>query len=115
LNEEMTKRELKALVAKVMEISEHDVAVKFIDDIKSLGFEFVTKSGISWGMEDLSVPVEKQKIIDEAEEKVEVVKQQYNMGLLTEEERKIRVIEIWNDAKNTITDLVRGGMDKEGP
>ena len=115
LNEEMTKKELKALVAKVMEISEHDVAVKFIDDIKSLGFEFVTKSGISWGMNDLSVPVEKQDIMNAAEEKVEVVKQQYNMGLLTEEERKTRVIEIWNDTKNTITDLVRGGMDKEGP
>ncbi len=115
LNDEMTKKELKALVAKVMEISEHEVAVKFIDDIKSLGFEFVTKSGISWGMNDLSVPIEKRDIMNAAEEKVEVVKQQYNMGLLTEEERKTRVIEIWNDTKNTITDLVRGGMDKEGP
>jgi DNA-directed RNA polymerase subunit beta' len=114
LNEEMTKKELKALVAKVMEISEHEAAVKFIDDIKSLGFEFVTKSGISWGMEDLTVPERKAEIINEAESKIEVVKQQYNMGLLTEEERKTRVIEIWNDAKNTITDLVRESMDKEG-
>jgi DNA-directed RNA polymerase subunit beta' len=115
LNEEMTKKELKSLVAKVMEIAEHEEAVKFIDDIKSLGFEFVTKSGISWGMEDLTVPVEKKSLMDAAESKVETVKQQYNMGLLTEEERKTRVIEIWNDTKNTITDLVRGSMDKEGP
>ncbi len=115
LNEEMTKKELKALVAKVMETSGHDEAVRFIDDIKSLGFEFVTKSGISWGMEDLTVPAEKQRLMAEAEEKVEVVKQQYNMGLLTEEERKVRVIEIWNNTKNTITELVRGSMDKEGP
>ncbi len=115
LNEEMTKKELKALVAKVMEISGHEEAVRFIDDIKNLGFEFVTKSGISWGMEDLTVPSEKRDIMNKSESKVETVKQQYNMGLLTEEERKTRVIEIWNDAKNTITDLVRGSMDKEGP
>lgn len=115
LNEEMTKKELKALVAKVMEISGQDEAVKFIDNIKSLGFEFVTKSGISWGMEDLTVPGEKEAMMAEAENKVETVKQQYNAGLLTEEERKTRVIEVWNDTKNKITDSIRETIDKEGP
>jgi DNA-directed RNA polymerase subunit beta' len=114
LNEEMTKKELKALVGKVMEVAGHEEVVKFIDDIKDLGFNFVTKSGISWGMKDLTLPEEKKMILDKAEEQVTLVKQQYNMGLLTEEERKTKVIEIWNETKNIITDSIRKSIDKEG-
>ncbi|MFZ2975981.1 MAG: DNA-directed RNA polymerase subunit beta' [Candidatus Moraniibacteriota bacterium] len=115
VNEEMTKKELKFLVAKVLEVSGREVAAVFVDEIKNLGFRSVTKSGISWGMKDLSVPTNKKEIMNNAEEKVEVVKKQFNMGLLTEEERKNKVIEIWNDSKNKITDAVRSSMDKEGP
>jgi DNA-directed RNA polymerase subunit beta' len=115
INYEMTKKELKILVARVLETKGQEEAALFVDRIKNLGFESVTNSGISWGMDDLSVPENKKAIMAEAETQVELVKKQYNMGLLTEEERKGKVIEIWNDTKNKITDLVRAGMDKEGP
>jgi DNA-directed RNA polymerase subunit beta' len=114
-NMEMTKKELKLLVAKVLETCGTDATAKFVDEIKNMGFASVTKSGISWGMDDLKVPEGKKDILAAAEEKVTVIKQQYNMGLLTEDERKGKVIEIWSDAKNKITDLVRNSMDKEGP
>lgn len=114
VNSEMTKKELKGLVGKVLEICGQEETAKFVDRIKDLGFGAVTKSGISWGMGDLSVPEDKKETLKSAEEKVEVIKKQYNMGLLTEEERKNKVIEIWNDAKNKITDSVRESMDKEG-
>jgi DNA-directed RNA polymerase subunit beta' len=115
INGEMTKKELKVLVGRVLEIKGTDETAIFVDRIKDLGFSAVTKSGISWGMDDLKIPKDKEEILTLAEEKVEVIKKQYNMGLLTEEERKGKVIEIWNDAKNKITDSVRGSMDKEGP
>jgi len=115
INEEMTKKELKSLVARVLQVAGLEKTAKFVDKIKDLGFESVTKSGISWGMRDLQVPELKKEILISAEEKVEVVKKQYNMGLLTEEERKGQVIEVWNDAKNKITDAVRASIDKEGP
>jgi DNA-directed RNA polymerase subunit beta' len=115
INAEMTKKELKSLVAKVMEVVGRDEAACFADRLKDLGFESVTKSGISWGMNDLEVPAEKGGIMQKAEEEVETIKKQYNMGLLTEEERKGQVIEVWNNAKNKITDAVRNSMDKEGP
>ena len=115
VNAEMTKKELKNLVAQVLEKCGRDETAVFVDRIKDLGFQSVTKSGISWGMEDLAVPKNKGEILDKAEEDVETVKKQYNMGLLTEEERKNKVIEIWNGAKNKITDEVRASMDKEGP
>jgi len=114
INEEMTKKELKSLVAKVLEVNGPKETALFVDRIKDLGFEAVTKSGISWGMRDLNVPAEKKDILHAANEKVNVIKQQYNMGLLTESERKGQVIEIWNDAKNKITDAVRSSIDKEG-
>jgi DNA-directed RNA polymerase subunit beta' len=115
INEEMTKKELKGLVGQVLAKCGQAEAALFVDKIKDLGFAAVTQSGISWGMDDLKVPVGKKEVMAEAEKKVDVVKKQYNMGLLTEEERKSKVIEIWNDAKNKITDMVRGSMDKEGP
>jgi DNA-directed RNA polymerase subunit beta' len=114
INSEMTKKELKMLVAKVLEVCGRDATAIFVDQIKDLGFESVTKSGISWGMDDLKIPADKKEVLDKAEIEVETIKKQYNMGLLTEEERKNRVIEIWNEAKNKITDAVRAGMDKEG-
>ncbi|MDP1884168.1 MAG: DNA-directed RNA polymerase subunit beta', partial [Candidatus Moranbacteria bacterium] len=115
VNYEMTKKELKMLVAKVLEVCGAEETALFADEIKNLGFASVTKSGISWGMDDLTVPASKKDIMKDAEAAVEVIKQQFNMGLLTESERKGQVIEIWNNAKNKITDAVRAGFDKEGP
>jgi DNA-directed RNA polymerase subunit beta' len=114
INNEMTKKELKSLVGKVLEICGQEETANFVDRVKNLGFNAVTKSGLSWGMDDLIVPGDKKEILAQAEDKVDVIKKQYNMGLLTEEERKNKVIEIWNDAKNKITDSVRNSMDKEG-
>ncbi len=115
LNQEMTKKELKSLVAQVLEVCGLDETAEFVDKIKNLGFSSVTKSGISWGMDDLSIPESKKDILTKAEEEVENTKKQYNMGLLTDAERKSKVIEVWNDAKNQITDKVREEIDKEGP
>ncbi|HPN96419.1 MAG TPA: DNA-directed RNA polymerase subunit beta' [Candidatus Moranbacteria bacterium] len=115
INYEMTKKELKLLVGMILGSYGKEEAAVFVDKIKDLGFESVTKSGISWGMDDLMVPADKKEVMNEAEQKVDLVKKQYNMGLLTEEERKSKVIEVWNEAKNKITDLVRSSMDKEGP
>ncbi|MFZ2188660.1 MAG: DNA-directed RNA polymerase subunit beta' [Candidatus Moraniibacteriota bacterium] len=114
-NYETTKKELKSLVARVLEVCGQEATAIFVDEIKNLGFASVTKSGISWGMDDLNVPTDKKAIMDEAEKQVDVVKKQYNLGLLTEGERKGKVIEIWNETKNRITDRVRESMDKEGP
>ena len=115
INEELTKKELRGIMARMLEEIGQDETAIFADKLKDLGFSSVTKSGISWGMDDLVVPPEKERILEEAEVKVTEVKGQYNMGLLTNEERKNRVIEIWNTAKNEITDAVRSGLDKEGP
>lgn len=115
INEEMTKKELKKVTSRILDIVGLDAAAEFIDRVKNLGFEAVSVSGISWGMDDLQVPEKKIGIIKNAEEKIITINGQYAMGLLTNEERKVRTIETWNEAKNSITDAVRESLDKEGP
>ncbi len=115
VNEEFVKKSLNGVMARMLEEAGQEETAKFADRLKDLGFKSVTLSGISWGMDDLKVPVEKESIMADAETKVVEVKGQYEMGFLTNEERKNRVIEIWNEAKNKITDAVRASLDKEGP
>ena len=59
-----------------------------MDNIKNIGFEYATISGITWGMDDLTVPKEKVQIIKEAQKEVAVVSEEFRQGLLTDEERK---------------------------
>ncbi len=115
INEEFTKKELKEVLAQIIELFGQDEAAIFIDKVKDLGFSSVTHSGISWGMDDLVVPENKGEIISRSKKKVEEVKEQYNMGLLTNEERRNRSIEVWNNAKEEITESIRESIDKEGP
>lgn len=114
VNEELTQKEIKQLIAKLLRMRGQQETAAFIDRIKTLGFKMASRSGISWGMDDLKVPAEKAEAMTKAEEEVLVINKQYGMGLLTEEERKNRVIEIWNRAKNTIADAVKATLDKEG-
>jgi DNA-directed RNA polymerase subunit beta' len=114
LNEELTQKEIKQLVAKMLVMKGQEETAEFIDRIKSLGFKMASISGISWGMDDLKVPKEKKEAMIKAEKEVATINSQYSMGLLTEEERKNRVIEIWNRTKNTIADAVKNSLDKEG-
>jgi DNA-directed RNA polymerase subunit beta' len=115
INEELTKKELKKITARILELLGHDGAAERIDKIKNLSFQAVSSSGISWGMDDLHVPEKKTELMKVAEEKIAQIKEQYEMGLLTVEEKRVRSIEIWNETKNNITDAVRESLDKEGP
>ncbi|TAK96194.1 DNA-directed RNA polymerase subunit beta', partial [Patescibacteria group bacterium] len=114
INEEMTQKELKQMIARMLlMMGQADTAV-LIDKVKEIGFKAVTQSGMSWGMDDITVPVEKKDILAAAEEKVETIKHQYNAGFLTDEERRNRVIEVWNEAKSRIAEKVKQGLDREG-
>ncbi len=115
VNRELTKKEIKELISFMLETIGQDETAIYIDRIKDLGFKAASKSGISWGMDDLKIPKDKKRIIKEHEDMVSIVKNQFNMGLLTNEERRNKTIEIWNEAKNKITDVVRESLDKEGP
>ncbi|PZD96917.1 DNA-directed RNA polymerase subunit beta' [Paenibacillus sambharensis] len=83
-----------------------------LDKIKQLGFTYSTRAGITIAVSDVIVPQEKQEILHESEEKVRVVTNQYRRGLITNEERYDRVIDIWGATKDKITDILMKSMDR---
>ncbi|WP_096186206.1 DNA-directed RNA polymerase subunit beta' [Evansella halocellulosilytica] len=101
-----------AEVFKKFKVSQTSV---MLDKMKDLGFHYSTKAGITIGVSDIVVLKDKQEILDEAEKKVDRVVKQFRRGLITEEERYDKVIEIWSAAKDIIQDKLMGTLDKTNP
>lgn len=114
VNKQMDKGALKNLVRNVLESDGTESAVEFLDSIKDLSIKYVTLSGISWGMDDLPDLSEKHAIFEEAEKEVEEVENQYNLGFLTNDERHVKIVEIWAGVKDKVADLCKEKLDKGG-
>ena len=115
INKTLTKSDLKYIEGDILDELGEDVAIGFLDELKNLGFYYATKSGVSWGMDDLKTPVEKPQIIAAADHMIEENKKLYDDGLLTEYERRSKAIEIWNDAKSKLSVLVKKQLDVDSP
>ena len=111
VNHALTKKALNQFFTDIIEKYGFEETNNVLDRISQLGFQYATYSGITWSMSDLKVPEEKKAILDEAHKKVAVVEEQYQEGLLTNEERRVRVIEIWNDAKSQVEKIVSTALD----
>ncbi len=114
-NKTLTKPDLRSIEADIWDEFGEDVTVKFLDDVKDLGFRYATQSGLSWGMADLKLPKEKPEIIAEAEAMVEENRKLFDDGLLTEYERRSKAIEIWNKTKSRLSVLVKQQLTPEDP
>lgn len=101
-NETMTKKKLQSLVAEVFAKAGPEATALVVDDIKDLGFKHATHSGISIGIDDFIVPANKQELIDQGESEVVEISQQFEMGLITEDERYRRTIEAWQKTNDQI-------------
>lgn len=113
VNDVLDKKRLKALLGEILAKFGVEQSADFIDRMKDLGFQFATRSGSSWGMNDLHTPDGKKEIIENSEKEIEAIREQYEMGLLTDEERYVKTIEIWEAAKNKITELVQKTLKPE--
>lgn len=102
-NYPMTKKALKRLVATVFATYGAEVTAKVVDDIKDLGFRHATLSGISVGFDDFTVPSNKTEILEAQEKRATDVTRQYEQGLITDDERYHRTIEVWREANDKIT------------
>jgi len=83
-----------------------------LDGIKELGFRFATRAGVTISMEDIVIPAEKETILREAEKQVAQVEEHYRLGLITEEERRKKVVDIWNEATEEVTNALLRMMDR---
>jgi DNA-directed RNA polymerase subunit beta' len=111
-----------AITKKVLARIMNDCVVKYgldripsiVNKIKRFGFEYATKSGTSWSIDDVSVPAGKHEVIDEARGKVTRIESDFKDGLLSEEEKRRMVIEIWHGAKQQVEKLVEDNLDPSG-
>ncbi|MFA7171188.1 MAG: DNA-directed RNA polymerase subunit beta' [Candidatus Paceibacterota bacterium] len=115
VNKVMDSGALKALMAEAGIKVGRDKTVELADKIKSLGFEYSTKSGLSWGMDDLKIPPIKYELIAEADKKVNSIREQYEEGLLTNKERKLKTVEIWNEVKSRIAKAIPETIGADSP
>ncbi len=110
----LDKGGIKDLVADLYEICGEEETTLVADEIKDIGFAYATRSGYSLAVSDITVPYEKQDIIQQALQEAEVVQRDFRRGLLTEQEQNERVIEIWQRTTNTLADAVKESMDPDG-
>jgi len=111
-NQLMDKKELKEIVAECHRRLGSDVTAEMVDNIKRLGFEYVTKSGITIAINDVSVPADKKRILAEADEKIANIEQQFQRGLITEDERYTSAVGVWTHATDELQSVLEKSMDK---
>ena len=103
VNELLTKKKLQQIISQVYKVSGVSRTAQFLDDIKELGFQSAYKGGLSMGLDDVKVPEEKDKLVEQAKEEVDAVWNNYLMGLITDNERYNQVIDIWTRINSQLT------------
>ena len=114
-NEQVNTKNLGDLIKFAIEKHGKERTAQLLDDIKNLGFYYLTLSGYSWGMDDLPILPEKGAIIEEGDKMIDQIHDQYQQGLLTKSERHSKIIEVWTAIKDRIVQLGKDKLDKGGP
>lgn len=115
VNRVLTKGELKKLAIDLQKRYENEVFTELLDAIKFLGFEYSTRSGITWSMGDLETPKEKDEVVAKAEAETEKIWEQYQEGLLSAEERRVRSVLVWQKVKAELSKAVPKAFDVDNP
>ncbi len=103
-NKIMKKKDIANLVDYIYKHSGISLTAEFLDNLKDMGFKYATKTSVSISMDDIRTPPAKERIVQEAKEKVYEIQKQFAAGLLTEQERYNKIIDVWTDANNQIAD-----------
>jgi len=114
INKPIDKKELSNLVNDLINKYGIDETPSKLDKIKSFGFKYATKSGITWGMTDVNVPGGKKNLVAGGHKVVDEINGQYNDGLLSDEERYRKTIEVWQGVRNEIEKLMPATLEKNG-
>jgi DNA-directed RNA polymerase subunit beta' len=116
VNEVLTKKNLRGIIGNILKVTDIPTTGKFLDEIKNMGFKFAFQGGLSFSLGDIIIPEEKYTMIAEANEEVDVIVTNYNMGMLTQKERYNQVIDVWGSTNNRLTELSMKNLreDKQG-
>ena len=116
INELLTKKSLRDIITKIIKVTGVPKTAKFLDDIKDLGYYMAFKGGLSFNLSDVVIPKEKDILIDKARSEVQEVVMNYNMGLITNNERYNQIIDIWTHTNSRLTHTLMDKLqsDKQG-
>ncbi|HEY71412.1 MAG TPA: DNA-directed RNA polymerase subunit beta' [Anaerolineae bacterium] len=114
VNRVLDKGAIQDLVGDIYQLLREDGTPAVVDAIKDIGFAYATRSGTTIAVSDITVPREKTKIINQTLEEADVVRQDYQRGLLTEQEMNERIIELWQETTSKVATAVREAMDPAG-
>ena len=105
INEVLTKKSLRDIIGGILDKTSVPVTAAFLDEIKTLGYKFAFEGGLSFSLGDIIIPAEKQGMIDDANTQVNGIISNYEMGLITNNERYNQVIDIWTATNAELTEL----------
>lgn len=116
INEVLTKKSLRDIIGKILAVTDVPTTSAFLDNIKDMGYKFAFKGGLSFSLGDIIIPEKKQDLIDRANEQVEGITANYNMGLITNNERYNQVIDVWTSTNAMLTELAMKNIreDQQG-
>jgi DNA-directed RNA polymerase subunit beta' len=113
-NEVMDKKALKNVVAECYSLLGNETTAEIVDRIKHTGFTYATRSGITIAMNDIKVPEEKARLLENADRGIDEIEGQYQMGLITDEERYTQTVGVWQDTTDRVTDAIQDSLDHYG-
>ncbi len=116
INELLTKKNLRDIISDVLKVAGMAKTAKFLDDIKDLGYYYAFKGGLSFNLNDVVIPKEKEKMIADANAQIDEVRDNYSQGFITNNERYNQVIDIWTHTNSKITKHVMDQLssDRQG-
>lgn len=105
VNSVLNKKALRDIIGKILAVTDVPTTAEFLDKIKTMGYEFAFKGGLSFSLGDIIIPQEKHGMIDDANGQVDAIMANYNMGLITNNERYNQVIDVWTSTNAMLTEL----------
>jgi DNA-directed RNA polymerase subunit beta' len=117
--EYVTRALMKGEVGKIVDVCVHryDRATveQILDNLKNIGFHYATRAGVTLGVEDVTTPADKAKILDSYESRAHKIEQQYRRGIITDNERRQELIEIWTQATDEVKDAMESRFTRTNP
>ncbi|MDL5510827.1 DNA-directed RNA polymerase subunit beta' [Arenibacter sp. M-2] len=105
INEVLNKKSLRDIIGNILSVTDVPTTADFLDKIKTMGYEFAFKGGLSFSLGDIIIPPEKHEMIADANTQVDGIMANYNMGLITNNERYNQVIDVWTSTNAMLTEL----------
>jgi DNA-directed RNA polymerase subunit beta' len=114
VNQVMDRKGLKELIARCYRDLGPGATASLVDGIKAVGFHYATVAGITIGIDDMHVPVEKAALLAGADGQVDNIEREFRRGLITEEERYNQTVDVWRETTDQVTKKMLDGLDRRG-